>query len=257
MRDLKKMFDGYDCGIRYMDDHIRRLFDVLEKQGVLDQTAVIISGDHAENLGELGIYVEHATADHVTCRIPMIIRWPGGKSGIADDKLHYNIDLPPTLMDILGGKKPEVWDGESYAPTVLEGKSAGRGSLVLSQCAHVCQRSVRMGPWLYMRTYHDGYHLFPDEMLFNIEQDPHEQKDVAKQHPELCREASSLLADWHDEMMRTMPTGYSSDPLREVMNEGGPLHARGFLRDYCKRLEATGRGHAVAELKRRHPREFG
>jgi hypothetical protein len=40
------------------------------------------------------------------------------------------------------------------------------------------------------------------------------------------------------------------------MKEGGPLHARGQLKAYCERLEQTGRGQHVAELKRRHPREF-
>jgi choline-sulfatase len=46
------------------------------------------------------------------------------------------------------------------------------------------------------------------------------------------------------------------DPLWTVMQEGGPFHARGNLKDFVKRLEASGRGHAVPELKRRHPQEF-
>ena len=49
----------------------------------------------------------------------------------------------------------------------------------MSQCAHVCQRSVRFDDWLYMRSYHDGYHLFPQEMLFHLATDPHEQRNVA------------------------------------------------------------------------------
>jgi hypothetical protein len=55
-------------------------------------------------------------------------------------------------------------------------------------------------------------------------------------------------------MLATMPCAV--DPLQTVMREGGPMHARGALRQYCERLEATGRGDAVAELKRRHPQEF-
>ncbi len=255
MGDLRKIFDGYDCGIRYADTHVGQLLDSLEKQGVTGDLAIIVSGDHAENLGELGIYVEHATADHITCRIPMIIRWPGGKSGHVDNGFHYNLDLPPTLMDLLEGQKPDTWDGRSFSPAVVKGEDCGRTSLVISQCAHVCQRGVRFGPWLYMRTYHDGYHLFPDEMLFNVEDDPHEQSDLADRHPELCREAAGILDQWHSEMMRTMPYGYDTDPLLTVIEEGGPHHARGHLREYCKRLEETGRGSAVEELKRRHPGE--
>jgi predicted ATPase len=57
-------------------------------------------------------------------------------------------------------------------------------------------------------------------------------------------------------MMATMPAGYTEDPMRIVLAEGGPFHARGFLKNYVSRLERTGRGYAVEELKRRHPREF-
>ncbi len=36
------------------------------------------------------------------------------------------------------------------------------------------------GDWMYIRTYDDGYHLFPKEMLFNLKDDPYEQRDVAE-----------------------------------------------------------------------------
>jgi len=253
MDDLRRMIDGYDCGIRYMDEHLGRVFDALRQQGVWDDLVVIISADHGENLGELGIYGEHATADHGTCRIPMIVRWPGQHTG-QDNGLHYNLDLGPTLAEMLGVEPSPSWDGCSFAPALREGAECGRDYLVISQCAHVCQRSVRLGPWLYVRTYHDGYHLFPDEMLFNVAADPHEEYDLAPGHPEVCREAVYRLNEWHDRMMKTM--NYDVDPLWTVIREGGPFHARGQLKRYCEWLEKTGRGHAVPELKRRHPREF-
>jgi hypothetical protein len=55
-------------------------------------------------------------------------------------------------------------------------------------------------------------------------------------------------------MMKTMPGDV--DPLWTVIREGGPFHAKGQLKAYCDYLEKTGRGDAVPELKRRHPREF-
>lgn len=256
MRDLRRFIDGYDCGIRYMDDHIARLLAALEEQGVLEDTAIIVSSDHGENLGELGLYAEHATADHVTCRIPMIVAWPGGARGGTDAGLHYNIDLLPTLAELLGQEAKTEWDGRSFAAAVRDGQACGRDDLVISQCAHVCQRGVRWGPYLYMRTYHDGFHLFPQEMIFDVDNDPHEQKDLAPARPDLCREGAWRLAAWHDRMMLTMPEGYDTDPLWTVMREGGPYHARGRLREYTARLKATGRAAAAEELKRRHPREW-
>lgn len=253
MADLHEFFDGYDCGIRYMDSHIGQLFAALREKGVMDDLIIIISADHGENLGELGIYGEHGTADHGTCRIPMIIRWPGCKAGHVDSGLHYNLDLAPTLAELLEKPTAPRWDGQSYAPALF-GNEAGRDDLIISQCAHVCQRSVRFGPWLYMRTYHDGFHLFSKEMLFNVEDDPHEEHDLAAERPDLCREGVYLLNQWHDDMMFSMP--YEVDPLWTVIKEGGPFHANGQLRKYCEFLEATGRGWAIPELKRRHPGEF-
>jgi choline-sulfatase len=252
---VRGMIDGYDTGIRYMDDHIGRLLNALAAEGVLDDLAIIVSSDHGENLGELNCCAEHGTSDRITHRIPMIFRWPGRiKAGGVDSGLHYNLDLAPTLADLLNFEPAKHWDGRSYAPSLTDGIDTGREALILSQCCHGCQRSVRWGDWLYIRTYHDFYHLYPPEMLFNIRQDPHEQYNLALQHPELCASAAHRYLDWHDSMMSTM--GDDTDPLWTVMKEGGPFHSRGFLPDYCKRLEATGRGWAIPELKRRHPGEF-
>ena len=257
MDAVRRMVDGYDCGIRHMDDHIGRLFAALEAKGAMDDLVVIISSDHGENMGELGIYGEHGTADAITCHIPMIVRWPGKvKAGAVDEALHYNMDLLPTMAELLGRPAKPHWDGRSFAKTFDGDAAPGRDQLVLSQCCHVCQRSVRWGSWLYMRTYHDGFHLFPKEMLFDLESDPHEQNDLARIRPEICREGAWRLLNWHDDMMATMPRGHVADPMQIVLDEGGPYHARGKLRKYAERLEATGRGGSVAELRRRHPREF-
>ncbi|MEM9161393.1 MAG: sulfatase, partial [Verrucomicrobiota bacterium] len=164
------------------------------------------------------------------------------------------LDFAPTLAELMHFEKRDIWDGQSYAESIWGGENSGRDSLVISQCAHVCQRSVRFGPWLYMRTYHDGYHLFPKEMLYNLEEDPHEQFDVAEKNPEVCNQALRYLSEWHDDMMSTME--YDNDPLWTVMKEGGPFHARGHLPAYCEHLEKTGRAWAVKELKEKHPQEF-
>ncbi|WP_274649541.1 sulfatase [Paenibacillus humicola] len=251
--DLRRMVDGYDCGVRHMDDNIGMILDGLQKKGILDDTVIIVTADHGENMGELGIYGEHGTADQGTCRIPMIIRWPGLTSGTVDSGLHYHLDLPPTMAELMGRQAAPSWDGRSYAASILSGEDTGRDSLVISQCAHVCQRSVRFGDWLYIRTYHDGYHLFDKEMLFDIKQDGHEQHNLAAQRPDLCREAVYRLTEWHDDMMMSMD--FDVDPLWTVMREGGPYHAKGHLREYAARLAETGREQYVEELRRRHPRE--
>lgn len=262
---LKQWIDGYDTGIRYADDHLAWIVAELKRLGIYDATGIIVSADHGENQGELGIYGEHATADEATCHIPLIIKWPGAQPGARDDGFHLNIDLAPTLMDLLGRPSCPIWDGQSFAGSVVSGTgpSAGREEVVLSQCAHVLQRSVRCDRWLYLRTYHCGFHLFPPEMLFDLETDPHEQNDLAGVETAVCHEGAWRLARWHDEQMQKMAEWCTDieDPLWRVAQEGGPFHARHAgnpdqlpLRAYLKRLEATGRAAGACALRKKYGR---
>lgn len=263
---LRKIIDGYDTAIRYVDDQVGIIVEKLKSEGVYDETMIVISADHGENFGELGIYAEHGTADEGTCHIPLIIKYPSGIQGAQDKGLHYQIDFAPTLMDLLGGTKQPLWDGRSYASTVLRGEEEGREDLIVSQCCHVCQRSVRWEDWMYIRTYHDGFHLFPQEMLYNLASDPHEQINLAVEKPDLCREGAWRLSRWHDAQMQKLigNTCDAVDPLWTVIKEGGPFHAylgafegqptlKGF-RKYLERLESTGRADAAAQLKTEYAR---
>jgi arylsulfatase A-like enzyme len=257
MEGWRQVIDGYDGGIRYADEHIGMIVEALKARGVWDDLVVMVTGDHGENFGELGIYGEHGSADYPTCHIPLIVRWPGmAPAGSSNSHLTSNVDLVPTMAEILDRPAKEFWDGKSLAGILSGGDQGVHDQVVLSQCAHVCQRSVRWKNWLYIRTYHDGYHLFPEEQVYDVAADPYEQHDLAEERPEVCHEGAWRLMKWHDNAMATMPRGRVADPMRIVLDEGGPHHARGELEAYCRRLVETGRGSAVEELKRRHPREF-
>lgn len=249
---LKKMFDGYDCGIRYMDEQLGKVIAYLKEKDKYNDMVIIVTSDHGENMGELGLYGEHATADEITTRIPMLIKYPGMKVGV-DSGFHYNLDLLPTLAELLGLPVYSKWDGKSYAKLLQNGNSWGHDYLVVEQCCHVCQRSVRFDDYIYIRTYHDGYHLFDDEMLFNLKEDFYEQHNLAQARQDVCAKACHLLTEWlHAQMLRsTVPV----DPLWQVLTDGGPYHAKGHLSEYIKRLEATGRAHGANQLRERHPNE--
>ena len=73
---LKQWIDCYDLSIRYVDDCVAVIVEKLKAAGVYEDTVIVISADHGENNGHLGIYGEHGTADHATCNIPFIVRWP-------------------------------------------------------------------------------------------------------------------------------------------------------------------------------------
>lgn len=253
--DLRTFIDGYDIGIHYADFYIGKIIQYLKDNNLYEDTAIIITADHGENQGELSIYAEHATADKGTANIPLIMKFPNVPRNSTNTGLHYSLDLLPTLAEYFKLDVPDYWDGESFLNSINNAPSQGRNELILSQMAHVVQRSVRFDDWLYMRTYHDGYHLFPEEMLFNLKEDPYEQNNVAQEHPEVVQDAVYRLMKWQDEMLSTLDAPYT-DPLWTVLQEGGPLHAKGSLPNYIERLRDTGRGWAVEELKRRHPQEF-
>ena len=251
--EVRAMVDGYDCGVLYADAHAGQLFEKLTSLRVFEDTAVMVSADHGETLGELNIYGDHQTADELTARIPMILRWPelGDRHvGQVDGAFHYHFDVAASILELLGARVPSSWDGRSFANALRAGHEQGRDGLVLSQAAWTCQRSLRWDDWIAIRSYHDGYHAFPEWMLFDIERDPHETRDVALDHPAVVEEAATRLDSWYEEMAQP------HDPMQTVIREGGPFHTRGQLTRYTQRLRDTEREHWARALEKRHASEL-
>ena len=82
----------------------------------------------------------------------------------------------------------------NHIVSLNEGKDDGRDFVVASNCAWSCQRSVRWGDWLFMRTYHDGLKDLPPEMLFNIASDPHLTHDLASEKSDVTDEGMATLS---------------------------------------------------------------
>lgn len=260
MDAVKRWIDGYDTGIRYADEHVGRLLAALEKEGVLDETVIIVSSDHGENQGELNVWGDHQTADAITCRVPLIIRWPGltDQSPRVDHALHYHFDWAATLIEMLGGEVPGNWDGRPFTRAFKAGEEEGRDYLVVSQGAWACQRGVRFNhegqSFIFLHTYHDGYKMLEPQMLFNLDEDPHEQNDLSAVRPDLVDKAMRMLGEWECEQMLTSQTNV--DPMMTVLREGGSHHTRGCLPAYLERLRATGRAAHAERLARLHPDEI-
>lgn len=254
---VRRMFDGYDTGVLYADTFVGHIVELLEELGIADETAIVISADHGESLGELNIYGDHQTADEHTCRVPLIIKWPGvtdNQQGRCDTGLHYQFDMAATVVELAGGTVANNWNGKSFADSLRAAEVDSREELVLSQGAWSCQRALRFRDepreFLFMRSYHDGHHAFPDNMLFNLAVDPHEQNDLAATTPSVVHYAASRIDAWLAERMVESTSGV--DPLWTVLKEGGPKHTRGELPAYLKRLRSTHRGHWADILQKRH-----
>ncbi|HTW75110.1 MAG TPA: sulfatase [Steroidobacteraceae bacterium] len=250
MAAVRAMFDGYDTAVLVADECVGRLAQLLADLGVDQDTALMISADHGETLGELNIYCDHQTADEYTAHVPLILKWPGLPAARYAG-LHYQIDVTATVLELLGQEVPVSWDGQSFAASLQRGMDGGREHLVLSQGAWTCQRSVRFERWLLISTLHGGYHLFDDVMLFDLHADPFEQHNIAAACPQITGRGLMLLSQWQSAMIPGTARG--RDPLVNVVLEGGPYHVRGQLPAYLQRLRATGRADQAALLAARYP----
>ncbi len=259
MEAVKQWIDGYDTGVRFVDDHIGQLMNKLAELGVDDETVIMISADHGENQGELNVWGDHQTADQYTCNIPLIIRWPGvTDGGWVETALHYHYDWAATMIEMVGGEVPESWDGQAFTERFKSRTESGRPFLVISQGTWACQRGVRFGyngsDYLCLQTYHDGYKMLDALMLFDLSNDPHEQNNLAEAQPQILNYGLRLLAEWYRETM--LNSKHQVDPLMTVIREGGPHYTQGNLTPYAERLRQTDRAHHAAYLLKQHANEI-
>jgi arylsulfatase A-like enzyme len=224
--DFEHLITGYDAAIAYVDHHLAAVLEVLDQQGVLDETAIIITGDHGDAFGEHGIYSDHVNADECVHRLPLVVRWPGvttapgaSPSGGSSpsSSLLYNVDFAPTLCDLLGLPTCSQWDGQSFAPAVRGQAVAGRDCLVWDCALYAVQRAVRTRQHLLVQTYDPfGYGTPPIE-LYDMNADPWQTRDLSHQQPLVVRQCQSLLDEWLD--AQCSKPGWVSDPLQAVLAE--------------------------------------
>jgi len=94
----------YDAEIRYMDDHLGRLFTRLKKDGQWDNSLIIITADHGEHLGEHGLVGHGFTVSASSTHIPLLVKFPLA-DGISADVLDYpvhHVDFAATILERLG-----------------------------------------------------------------------------------------------------------------------------------------------------------
>jgi len=220
-RDFEQMVTGYDAAIAYADAHVRQVIDELERQDLLDDTAIIISADHGDAFGEHGIYSDHVCADECIHHVPLIIRWPGlAPEGATCDALLYTLDLDPTLCDALDLPTPSDWDGRSFLAALRGEPVDGRDYLVWDHGLYTVQRAVRTRQHLMVRTYDNfGYTSFDPVALYDMERDPYAATNLAEDRRDLVAQCSGLMEDWVQQQRRK---GHAiQDPLTAILEERG------------------------------------
>lgn len=112
--------DLYDNSILRTDWLLATMHDGLRRQGLLDKTIIVILSDHGEAFGERGFEGHARTALPETTETPLILSLPFSLDpGVVVPTTTTNVDVWPTLFDLLGIQEPDDIDGRSRLPEIL------------------------------------------------------------------------------------------------------------------------------------------
>lgn len=121
----RKMIHAYYACVSFIDAQIGRVLEALDKNGLADNTAVVIWSDHGFHLGDHGRWAKHTQFEQAM-RCPLIVRLPGHQKITGETKaIVESVDIYPTLCDFAGLETPDFVEGESLLP-VIAGKSKGK-----------------------------------------------------------------------------------------------------------------------------------
>jgi len=228
--------DLYDGEIAYMDHAIGEILEVLDDQKLLDETLIVITSDHGEQLGQHGIWGHAALHNAETC-IPLIMCLPGGlPRGVRIGGLCQQIDLLPTMLDLLG-KKTDILEinGRTVMPLIKGDQIRSRIFMENSSG----QRSVQTFEWqlLDSELLDQNWIKLPRDLeLYNVKEDPMEVINIAKTEKEKAQELREILRDW----IRVNLKGEETDP---IIYEGWDSTGKGLGKKIARLLElleATG-----------------
>ncbi len=132
--DLRHIIATYDAQIRSVDDAFGRLVDFLAASGRDQDTLVLFTSDHGEELGEHGRIGDHSFGLHdEVLRVPLILRPPGARAGGARIAAQVRgIDILPTLLELVGQPLPKQLEGASLVP-LMSGRADRDDRIAVSQ----------------------------------------------------------------------------------------------------------------------------
>jgi arylsulfatase A-like enzyme len=194
------MMKNYYRLITEIDATAGRILEELENQGVLDNTLVIFTTDNGYFHGEHGL-ADKWYPHEESIRVPLIIRDPRmapDRSGKTEDAMTLNVDLAPTILKATGIPIPEIMQGRDLSPLYVSTKKpVWRNEFFYEhpmvnnpEFIPASEALVRKN-WKYM--FWPGHDF---EQLFDLSNDPHEEKDLATDPAQASRLAS-MRADFN------------------------------------------------------------
>jgi arylsulfatase A-like enzyme len=237
--DADYLINLYDGEVTYLDSQLVHIFEALAP--IRNDTIVIITADHGENLNEQLGYFDHHGLYEQNIRVPLIISWPGHlPAGRRVPGIVQNVDLAQTILDLLGVPQREDMEGLSLLPALYGLRGGNYGEVYLSEATWEVKRGIRTDRWKLIRSIEPDPHGRPMIELFDLETDPGEQHNLADAEPEKVSELQRRLDEWVSK--RLAETGGDADPVAvqgacatsigtpkpaEILGPGAaPLHQR-------------------------------
>ena len=179
--DFASWYRDYHRTVLALDDSVGRIVEALDELGLRDRTAVLYTSDNGFMHGEKGV-LDKRNFYESSVRIPLLASAPGLLSpGGRVDRFTLNVDLAPTLLDLLGLHAPDGWHGRSVL-SLLKGEAVPdwRQEFVYE---YFFERAYPSTPTVFgLRTKRMKLSAYygldtPDE-LFDLEADPGERDNV-------------------------------------------------------------------------------
>lgn len=130
--DFEILNELYDGEIANADAYVGEILDFLRANDLLDDTLVIITSDHGENIGDHGMIDHLLSMYDSTLHVPLVARYPGRfEGGVREDGLVSLVDIAPTILDVCGCSR--AVPGLQAARRSLCGAIREPGSLVIAE----------------------------------------------------------------------------------------------------------------------------
>ena len=178
---------SYAACVSFADAQVAQLLAHLEKQGLAENTIVVLWGDHGWHLGEHAVWGKHTLFEE-SLHAPLVIRAPGMKqAGKATEAIVETIDLYPTLCELAGVPVPKQLSGSSLIPH-LEDPNAKGGEAVSYFDANDTIRTDR-----HRLIRHNAAGKEPVFELYDHNSKEQETENIADRNPKIIRELTEKL----------------------------------------------------------------
>jgi len=169
--ELKTLVRAYLASTSFMDSQVGRVVDALKAAGQLDNTVIVVWGDHGYHLGEKAITGKNTLWER-SARVPLLFAGPGITAGQTCKRPAELLDIYPTLVELTGVPKVDGLEGRSLVPQLKD--AAARREHPAITTHNQGNHAVRSEHYRYIR-YADG-----SEELYDMQNDPNEWKNRAK-----------------------------------------------------------------------------